>query len=80
MRPSRDAISTRSSSTTRKTRERLGERVAELRENALDEIDRISRHYTGQPYSDRERGRVSARIEIESWHAWAIGRPWTGSQ
>ena len=54
--------------------------VAELRENALDDIDRISRHYTGQPYSDRQRGRVSALIEVESWHAWAVGRPWTGSE
>jgi len=55
-------------------------RVAELHENALNDIDRISRHYTGQPYSDRERGRVSAWIEVESWHAWAVGRPWTGSE
>jgi PPOX class probable F420-dependent enzyme len=55
-------------------------RVAELDEDALADIDRISRHYTGQPYSDRERGRVSAWIEVESWHAWAIGRPWTGSE
>ena len=55
-------------------------RVAELRENALDDIDRISRHYTGEPYSDRERGRGSAWIEVESWHSWAIGHPWTGSE
>jgi PPOX class probable F420-dependent enzyme len=54
-------------------------RVVELRENALDDIDRISRHYTGQPYSDRERGRVSAWIEVESWHSWAVTRPWKGS-
>jgi PPOX class probable F420-dependent enzyme len=52
-------------------------RVVELDEDALEDIDRISRHYTGQPYGDRERGRVSARIEVESWHSWAINRPWT---
>jgi PPOX class probable F420-dependent enzyme len=39
-------------------------------------IDRLSRHYTGQPFSQRDRGRVSAWIEIESWHAWAGVGPW----
>jgi hypothetical protein len=51
-------------------------RVAELDEDALDDIDRISRHYTGEPYGDRERGRVSAWIEVDSWHSWAVSRPW----
>jgi PPOX class probable F420-dependent enzyme len=51
-------------------------RVVELDEEGLDDIDRISRHYTGQPYSQRDRGRVSAWIEVESWHSWAINRPW----
>jgi PPOX class probable F420-dependent enzyme len=36
----------------------------------LSDIDRLSRHYTGDPYSNRDRGRVSAWIEIESWHGW----------
>jgi PPOX class probable F420-dependent enzyme len=43
----------------------------------LADIDRISKHYTGQPYAMRDRGRVSAWIEIDSWHAWNGGRPWT---
>ena len=43
----------------------------------LSDIDRISAHYTGRPYSQRERGRVSAWIEVESWHAWSGGQPWT---
>jgi PPOX class probable F420-dependent enzyme len=43
----------------------------------LADIDRISKHYTGQPYAMRDRGRVSAWIEIDSWHAWTGGRPWT---
>jgi PPOX class probable F420-dependent enzyme len=43
------------------------------------EIDRLSRHYTGEPYPQRDRGRVSAWIEVDSWHAWAVGEPWTGS-
>jgi PPOX class probable F420-dependent enzyme len=43
----------------------------------LVDIDRIARHYTGNPYAQRDRGRVSGYIEIESWHAWNGGRPWT---
>ena len=43
----------------------------------LADIDRIATHYTGSPYAQRDRGRVSARIEVESWHAWNGGRPWT---
>jgi PPOX class probable F420-dependent enzyme len=54
-------------------------RVVELDDDALDDIDRISRHYTGQPYADRECGRVSAWIEVETWYGWAVGELWTGS-
>jgi PPOX class probable F420-dependent enzyme len=43
----------------------------------LADIDRIATHYTGGPYARRERARVSAWIEVESWHAWKAGRPWT---
>ena len=45
----------------------------------LEEIDRLSRHYMGNPYSQRDRRRFSAWIEVESWHAWEFGRSWTGS-
>jgi hypothetical protein len=41
-------------------------------EQGLDDIDRIARHYIARPYPDRERGRVSAWIEISSWHAWGF--------
>src|SRR3954447_7400034 len=41
----------------------------------LADVDRISRHYTGQAYAQRDRGRVSGWIEIDSWHAWNRGRP-----
>jgi PPOX class probable F420-dependent enzyme len=44
----------------------------------LSDIDLIATHYTGKPYSQRGRGRVSGWIEVESWHAWNGGRPWTG--
>jgi PPOX class probable F420-dependent enzyme len=42
----------------------------------LADIDRIASHYTGSSYPQRDRGRVSAWIEVESWHAWSGGRPW----
>jgi PPOX class probable F420-dependent enzyme len=46
-------------------------RVVSLAEDAdKADIDRLSRHYRGQDYPDRERGRVSAWIEVDSWHAW----------
>jgi len=54
-------------------------RVTALEEDAhLGDIDRICTHYMGAPYGQRERGRVSALIEVESWYAWDAGRPWTG--
>ena len=33
-------------------------------------IDRISQHYIGVLYPARDQVRVSAWIEIDSWHAW----------
>ena len=51
-------------------------RVALQDDPDLADIDRISRHYTRNPYSQRDRGRVSAWIEVDSWHAWSRGRPW----
>ncbi|MET9256181.1 PPOX class F420-dependent oxidoreductase [Streptomyces sp. NPDC048182] len=46
-------------------------RVTDIRDDGdLTDIDRLSTHYGGQPYPNRERGRVSARIEVERWHGW----------
>ena len=46
-------------------------RVVEMRDDPdLADIDRRSIHYGGSPYSNRERRRVSAWIEIETWHGW----------
>jgi len=46
-------------------------RVVELHADPeLVDIDRLSTHYTGKPYPNRERGRVSAWIEVERWHGW----------
>lgn len=34
------------------------------------DIDRLSQHYGGGAYPNRERPRVSALIEIDYWHGW----------
>jgi hypothetical protein len=38
----------------------------------LTDIDRLAVHYTGHPYLRRDRGRVSAWIDIDSWHGWNL--------
>lgn len=46
-------------------------RVAELRDDPdLVDIDRLARHYTGERYVNRDRGRVSAWIDVYRWHGW----------
>lgn len=46
-------------------------RVAEMRDDeGLADIDRLSRQYTGKEYPQRDRGRISAWIEVERWHGW----------
>ena len=39
-------------------------------DEGLRDIDRLSRHYTGQDYPARERPRVSAHVQVERWHGW----------
>jgi PPOX class probable F420-dependent enzyme len=36
----------------------------------LTDIDRLAQHYMGKPYSDRDRPRVSAWLEVDAYHAW----------
>ena len=36
----------------------------------LADIDRIARQYTGNPYPQRDRRRVSALITVDGWHGW----------
>jgi PPOX class probable F420-dependent enzyme len=53
-------------------------RVAELAADPdLADIDRISRHYSGEAYRARDQERVSAWLEVTHWFGWASG-PWTG--
>jgi PPOX class probable F420-dependent enzyme len=48
-------------------------RVASLTDDPdLRTIDRIATHYTGRPYRNRSRGRVSAWIDVDQWHAWGF--------
>ena len=49
-------------------------RIVSLEDDAdLSDIDRLSQRYLGHPYRNRERGRVSAWIEVTDWHAWNGG-------
>jgi PPOX class probable F420-dependent enzyme len=47
-------------------------------DEGLRDIDRLARHYTGEPYADREQPRVSVHVAIDRWHGWnlhqAVGR------
>ena len=46
-------------------------RVVEMADDdGLADIDRLARHYTGRPYYNRDRPRVSAWVEVERWHGW----------
>ena len=46
-------------------------RLTEWRDDeGLADIDRLSIHYGGSPYRNRSRPRVSAWLEIETWHGW----------
>lgn len=50
-----------------------GEVVSIADDEGLRDIDRLSQHYTGKPYRNRERPRVSARLRIDRWHGWSGG-------
>lgn len=40
----------------------------------LSQIDRLSTHYTDQPYPTRDSPRVSAWMQVERWHGWGAAR------
>ena len=35
-------------------------------------IDRLSQHYTGKPYPNRESPRVTVHLTIDRWHGWHV--------
>jgi PPOX class probable F420-dependent enzyme len=46
-------------------------RVASLApDEGLRDIDRLSQHYRGEPYRNRDNPRTSAWIDVDTWHAW----------
>jgi PPOX class probable F420-dependent enzyme len=47
-----------------------GRAVSIAPDEDLRDIDRLSQHYRGAPYPNRDSPRESAWIEVELWHAW----------
>jgi PPOX class probable F420-dependent enzyme len=39
-------------------------------DDGLADIDRLSRHYTGRAYPNRESPRVSVHVTVDRWHGW----------
>ena len=39
-------------------------------DEGLADIDRLSTHYNGKPYPNRESPRVSAWMRVDRWHGW----------
>ena len=50
-----------------------GEVVSIADDEGLRDIDRLAQHYTGKPYRNRERPRVTVRVRINRWHGWSGG-------
>jgi PPOX class probable F420-dependent enzyme len=40
----------------------------------LSDIDRLSTHYGGSPYPDRESPRISAWVRVDRWHGWGAAK------
>jgi PPOX class probable F420-dependent enzyme len=56
----------------------LGRVVSIEDDDDFEDIDRLSRRYTGNPFGRRGR-RVSAWMQPERWHGWSGGGPWPSS-
>jgi PPOX class probable F420-dependent enzyme len=41
-----------------------------VEDEGLADIDRLARHYTGEPFRDRESRRFSALADVLRWHDW----------
>jgi PPOX class probable F420-dependent enzyme len=54
----------------------LGRVAAIVEDKNLEDIDRLAIHYTGEPFSHRDRRRFSAWVGVEAWHAWEGAAPW----
>ena len=51
-----------------------GRVVSIVDDEGLHDIDRLSRHYTGNPYPNRDSPRVSVHVQVERWHGWGAAR------
>ncbi|WP_250038311.1 TIGR03618 family F420-dependent PPOX class oxidoreductase [Paractinoplanes maris] len=51
-----------------------GRVVSIVPDEGLRDIDRLSIHYGGNPYPNRESPRVTAHVEITKWHVWGALR------
>jgi PPOX class probable F420-dependent enzyme len=50
-------------------------RVVDLGDDpGLTGIDRLARHYTGDPYRNRESPRINGWLEVDRWHGWGETR------
>jgi PPOX class probable F420-dependent enzyme len=54
----------------------LGRAAEIVEDEGLTDIDRLSLHYSGEPFRDRRSRRYSAWVEPGAWHAWEGGGPW----
>jgi PPOX class probable F420-dependent enzyme len=45
-----------------------------IADDGLADIDRLSRHYGGNPYPDRESPRTSCWLVVEKWHGWGAAK------
>jgi PPOX class probable F420-dependent enzyme len=52
-----------------------GRVVSIVDDEGLRDIDRLSQHYTGHAYPNRESPRVSVHVEIDRWHGWGNAAP-----
>ncbi|MGZ6801287.1 MAG: PPOX class F420-dependent oxidoreductase, partial [Mycobacteriaceae bacterium] len=43
-------------------------------DEGLTQIDRLSRHYGGDAYPDRDSPRTSAWMRVERWHGWGAAK------
>ena len=48
----------------------IGRVVEMVDDDGLADIDRLSTHYNGKPYPNRESPRVSAWMTVDRWHGW----------
>jgi PPOX class probable F420-dependent enzyme len=46
-------------------------RAVEIREDKdLADIDRLSQHYLGEPYEDRDYNGITVLVEVDRYHTW----------